>query len=80
MIITQLLCPYDSMQISLHQFLYQINLFKALQIRWSEDIENTYYILMVKMSEQFDLAQGTEAEHWVVEGGYAFNGYAPLRW
>lgn len=79
MIIAQLLCPYDPMQIGLHQFLNQINFPKALQIWRPQNIEDADDIFVVKMSKQFNLAQGTEAEHRVVEGGYAFNGYAPLR-
>jgi hypothetical protein len=68
------------MQIRLHKLLYQIHFLEALQVGWAEDIEDGDDVLVVKVAEELDLAKGAEAEHGVVEGGYALYGDAALGW
>lgn len=73
-VIGQRLCPDDPMKISLHEFLYEIDLAKVMDILWPEDVEDGDDVLVVKVAEELDLAQGAETEHGVVEGGDALDG------
>ena len=78
MVITQLLGPNNPMQISLHEFLYEIDLLEAVEVRRAEDIEDRDDVFMVEMAEELDLAEGAKTEHGVVKGGYTFDSYAAL--
>lgn len=73
-VIGQRLCPDDPMKISLHEFLYEIDLAKVMDILWPEDVEDGDDVLVVKVAKELDLAQGTKTEHGVVEGGDALDG------
>jgi hypothetical protein len=78
MIITQLLCPDDPMEISLHELLDEVDLLEALEIRGTEDIEDGDDVLVVEVAEELDFAEGAETEHGVVEGSYALDCDAAL--
>lgn len=73
-VIRQRLCPDDPVQIGLHELLYEIDLAKVVYVGWPEDVEDGDDVLVVKVAEELDLAEGTKTEHGVVEGGDALDG------
>ena len=56
MVIAQRLRSDDAMQVGLHKLLHKINLLEVVERRGFQDIEDRYYVLMVEVAEEFDLA------------------------
>ena len=50
--------------------LYEVDFCEAIIIAWFLNIEDRDDVLMVEVSQQLHLPQGSEAEHRVVEGRY----------
>ena len=80
MIIAQLLRPNDAMQIRLHEFLNQVNLGKFIKTRWAEDVKDGDNVFVLKVAKKFDLAEGAETEHRVIEWGDSLDGDFALCW
>ena len=78
MIITQRLRPNNPMQIRLHQLLHEINLSKLLDRRRLKYIEYADDVLVVEVPQELDLAECAQAEHRVIEGRDALDGYFAL--
>lgn len=78
MIIAELLGTYDTMEIGLHQLLYEIDLSKIMETWRPEDIEDGDDIFMAKMTKKFDFAESTKTEHRVLKGRNTFYSYSSL--
>lgn len=50
MIIAELLCADDTMQVRLHELLYEINFFEGLHIGWAEDVEDGDDVLVTEVA------------------------------
>lgn len=69
MVVAEHLRTYDAMHIGLHEFLHQIDLFELVEGWWAENVEDGNDVLVMKVPEEFDLAQSTETKHGMVKGG-----------
>ncbi len=67
MAVAELLGMGDMAEISLHKLLDEIDLGKVMQQPWAENVEDVDDVLMVKVAEELDFMEGTEAEHGVVK-------------
>ena len=68
------------MQVGLHQLLDEIHVSEQLETRRLEDVENGDDVLVAKVAEKFDLAEGAQTKHGMVERGDTLYGDLPLRW
>ncbi len=75
MVVTGLLGTDDTVEISLHKLLDEIDLGEVMQQPRAENVEDADDVLVVTVAEELDFMEGTEAEHGVVEGCGA-----TLRW
>jgi len=66
-VVGELLRADDSVHVSLHELLNEINLCERLQASWLLDVENGYDILMIKVSEELHFTKRSQTEHGVVE-------------
>ena len=62
-VIAELLSTYHAVQICLHKFLNEVDLFKGLHVGRAKDIEDSNDILMPKVAKKFNLAEGAQTEH-----------------
>lgn len=74
MIVAKLLGADDTVKVRLHEFLHEVDLFEFLETGRAEDIEDGDDVLVMKVPEELDLAEGAEAEHGVIEGRYTLDG------
>lgn len=79
MIVAQPLRPDHAVQVGLHEFLYEIDLFKELETGRLENVENGDDVFVAKVPKKLDLAEGAETKHGVVKGGDALDGDLALR-
>lgn len=56
------------MQVGLHQLLDEIHVSEQLETRRLEDVENGDDVLVAKVAEKFDLAEGAQTKHGMVKG------------
>ena len=68
MIVAELLRPNDAMEVGLHELLNEVDLLEVVETRRTEDIENGDDVLVMKVAEELDFAEGAEAEEGVLEG------------
>lgn len=74
MIVAKLLGADDTVKVRLHEFLDEVDLLELLETGRTQDVEDGDDILVMKVTEELDLAEGAEAEHGVIEGCYALDG------
>jgi hypothetical protein len=55
-VVTQLLCTYDAMQVGFHEFLNEVYLSELIEAWRLEDIEDRNDILVTEMAKEFYLA------------------------
>ncbi len=67
MVIAELLGTDDTVEISLHKLLDEIDLGKVVQRGWAQYVEDADDVLVVEVAQELDFAEGTEAEHRMVE-------------
>ena len=79
-VVAQSLCSDDAMQVRLHQFLHEVYFLELFETGWLKDVENGDDVFVAKVPEEFDLAEGAETEHGVVERGDAFDSDFALGW
>ncbi len=65
MVVAGLLGTDDTVEISLHELLDEIDLRKVMRQRRAENVEDADDVLVVKVAEELDFMEGTEAEHGV---------------
>jgi hypothetical protein len=80
MVVAEFLCADDTVKVRFHKFLNEIDFSKFIKIWRPEDIEDRYDVLMVKVSEEFDLPERPKTEHGMIEGSDALNCDSPLSW
>ncbi len=68
MVVAGLLGTDDTVEISLHKLLDEIDLGEVMQQPRAENVEDADDVLVVTVAEELDFMEGTEAEHGVVEG------------
>jgi hypothetical protein len=56
------------MKIRLHQFLYEVDLLEIVKTWRLKDIDDCYYIFVMKVAKKFDLAESAKTEHRVIKG------------
>ena len=66
------------MQIRLHEFLHEVNLLEIIETGGSQNIENRDDVLVMEVTQQFYLAQRSQAEHGVIKGGDTLDCDLPL--
>ena len=74
MVVAELLGAYDAVEVCLHELLDEIDLLEVVDAGGAEDVEDGDDVLVVKVAEELDLAEGAETEHGVVEGGDLLDG------
>ncbi len=67
MVVAELLGMDDMVEISLHKLLDEIDFSKVMQQQWVENVKGADDVLVVKVLEELDFMEGTEAEHGVVQ-------------
>ncbi len=67
MVVAGLLGTDDTVEISLHKLLDEIDLGKVMRQWQAENVEDADDVLVVKVVEELDFVEGMEAEHGVVE-------------
>jgi len=67
-VIRQILCANNTVHIGLHKLLDEIDFGEGLIAAGFLDVEDRYNVLMVEVSQQLHLTQGSKAEHGVIEG------------
>jgi len=80
MIVTKFLGSDDTMEVSFHELLNEINFFKVCQGWRFQNVEDGDDVLVVEMAKQLDLAEGSKAKHGVLKGRYTLYGYPSARW
>lgn len=78
-IVAKLLGADDTVKVRLHEFLHEINFLELLKARRAQNVQDGDDVLVMKMPEELDLAEGAKAEHGVIEGRYALDGDLALR-
>lgn len=58
----------------------QVDLFKRLQARRTEDVEDGDDVFVVKVTKKLDLSESTQGEHRVIKWSDALDGNLALRW
>ncbi len=65
MVVAGLLGMDDTVEISLHKLLDEIDLGKVMRQWRAENVKDADDVLVVKVAEELDFMEGTEAEHGV---------------
>lgn len=78
MVIAKFLSPYHAVQVRLHEFLDEVNLFEIVETGGSQDVENRDDVLVMEVTQQLYLAQCSQAEHRVIKGGDTLDRNLPL--
>ena len=77
-IIAESLCSDNSVQVGLHQLLYEVDFFEVLE-RWrAENVKDGNDVLVVEVSEEPYFTKSAQAEHGMIKGGDTLDRYFAL--
>lgn len=79
-VVAEALGSDHAVEVGLHELLDEIDVPERLEAGGEEDVEDGDDVLVAKVAEKLDLAEGAQTEHGVVKGGDALDGDLALRW
>ena len=68
MVVAEFLSPNHTMQVGLHQFLYEVNLLEIVKTWRLQDIDDCNDIFVMKVTKKFNLAKSSKTKHRVIKG------------
>lgn len=80
MVVGEVLSPDHAVHISLHEFLDEIDLCECFVAPGLLDVKNRDDVLVVEVSKELHLSQGSQAEHGVIERSDLLDSNFLTRW